>query len=183
MTLTISHKIPVEKAYYIVGFADGEGSFNISFRKRDDYLIGWKLSPVFNVSQKEKTILTIIKKHLKCGSIRFRNDNVYVYEVTNKKALIDIILPFFSKYRFLSCKKKKDFSRFVKLIQIVYQGNKSKTYSDLQNVLNLLTEISSLNSRKYKDKEILERAALFYEKNKAKIHELNRKSSETTRQT
>ncbi len=34
------NKIPIEKAYYIVGFADGEGSFNISFRKRDDYLIG-----------------------------------------------------------------------------------------------------------------------------------------------
>ena len=168
MTLTISHKIPVEKPYYIVGFTDGEGSFNISFRKRDDYLIGWKLSPVFNVSQKEKTIFTIIKKHLKCGSIRFRNDNVYVYEVTNKKALIDIIIPFFLNIDFLSCKKNKDFSRFVKLIQLVYQGNNSKTYSDIQNVLNLSTEISSLNSRKYKDEEILERAALFYEKTKLK---------------
>ena len=31
------NKIPLKAAYYIVGFADGEGSFNISFRKRDDY--------------------------------------------------------------------------------------------------------------------------------------------------
>jgi hypothetical protein len=29
-----------DKSFYIVGFADGEGSFNISFRKRDDYFLG-----------------------------------------------------------------------------------------------------------------------------------------------
>lgn len=54
-------QINIKKAWYIVGFADGEGSFNLSWRKRDDYLIGWKVSPVFNISQKEKTILSIIK--------------------------------------------------------------------------------------------------------------------------
>lgn len=69
-------KIPIDKAYYIVGFSDGEASFNVSFRKRDDYLIGWKMSPVFTISQKEKTILCIVKKYLQCGTIRFRNDNV-----------------------------------------------------------------------------------------------------------
>ncbi len=185
------NEIPIEKAYYIVGFADREGSFNICFRKKDDYLIGQKLSPVFNISQKEKTILTVIKKYLKCGTIRFKKDNVYVYEVDNKNALIHIIIPFFSKYKFLSDKKKKDFSRFLKLVKIVSQENKSKTYSDIQNVLKLLTEISSTSSRKYSNfvrgtnlfEDILERAALFYEKNKAKIDKLNIKSSETTRQT
>lgn len=45
-------QINIKKAWYIVGFADGEGSFNLSWRKRDDYLIGWKVSPVFNISQK-----------------------------------------------------------------------------------------------------------------------------------
>lgn len=94
-------------AFYISGFSDGEGSFNASFRKRNDYLIGWKISPVFNISQKEKQILALIQKHLGCGTIRFRKDNVWPFEVDNKTALIKIIIPFFTKYGFLSEKKRR----------------------------------------------------------------------------
>jgi intein-encoded DNA endonuclease-like protein len=58
-------------AFYIAGFTDGEGSFNVSFRKREDYLLGWKITPVFNISQKEKSILALVKHHLECGTLRF----------------------------------------------------------------------------------------------------------------
>lgn len=36
----------LQMSHYTVGFADGEGSFNVSFRQRDDYLIGWKIRPL-----------------------------------------------------------------------------------------------------------------------------------------
>jgi intein-encoded DNA endonuclease-like protein len=100
--------------HYITGFADGEGSFNVSFRKRNDYLIGWKITPVFNISQKERDILAIIKNHLQCGTIRFRKDNVWVYEVDNHNALKTQIIPFFKQYPFLSTKKKERFCSFSK---------------------------------------------------------------------
>ena len=45
----------------------------------------------------------MIKKHLKCGTIRYRKDGVWVFEVDNKTALINTIVPFFS----LSCHLKK----------------------------------------------------------------------------
>lgn len=170
-----------EKSWYIVGFADGEGSFNCSWRKRDDFLIGWKIAPVFNISQKERTILGIIKQHFGCGTIRFRKDGVWVYEVDNKNTLISTIIPFFKKHPFLSEKKKRDFARFSKMVKIVYQGNKSKTYSNVSCLLQLANEISAKHSRKYSDKEILDRAAEFWAKNHFKITDLN--SSETTRQT
>ena len=67
--------------YYIAGFTDGEG---VSFRKRDDFLIGWKITPVFNISQDEQGVLVWIKKILNCGTIRFRKDGVWVFEVENK---------------------------------------------------------------------------------------------------
>ena len=95
MNILHVNQINRDTAFYISGFSDGEGSFNVSFRKRDDYLIGWKMSPVFNISQKEKSILALIKKHLGCGTIRFRKDNVWVFEVDNRKALIDKIITFF----------------------------------------------------------------------------------------
>ncbi len=171
------NQINIKKAWYIVGFADGEGSFNLSWRKRDDYLIGWKVSPVFNISQKEKTILSIIKSHLKCGTIRFRNDAVWVYEVNNKNALIEKIIPFFQKFRFLSEKKKRDFARFIKIVKIVYQGHKTKTYDDVTALLKLISDIEHKHSRKYTDQEILDRASDFWLKNKSKIEDANMKHS------
>ncbi len=110
----IVKKIPTNKAYSIVGFSDGEGSFHTSFRKRDDSLVGWKITPVFNRSQKQRDILAIIKRYLKCGTIRYRNDHVWVYEVTDKTALKTTIIPFFKNYRFLSEKKKLIFHVFKK---------------------------------------------------------------------
>ena len=177
--------IPTKIAYYISGFADGEGSFNISFRKRDDFLLGWKVSPVFNISQKEKTILALIKHHLGCGTIRFRKDNVWVYEVNNIKSIQQIIIPFFTKFGFLSEKKKKYFVRSKKIVEIK-QEKKALTYNDIKSILQLLTQVESKKSRKYNDCEILERASLFWEKNQDKIRKLNTlslESSETTRQT
>ena len=41
--------IPVNIGHYLAGFADGEGSFNISFRPRNDYKMPWKISPCFNI--------------------------------------------------------------------------------------------------------------------------------------
>ena len=53
-----------ELGSYLAGFADGEGSFNISFRKRSDYREPWKISACFNVSQKEKPILELCQRTL-----------------------------------------------------------------------------------------------------------------------
>ena len=61
---------------YLAGFADGEGSFNASFRPRQDYKPPWKISLCFNVSQKDKVILALFKRHLGCGPLRGRPDGV-----------------------------------------------------------------------------------------------------------
>jgi hypothetical protein len=45
--------VPIELGNYLAGFADGEGSFNVSFRKRNDYRLPWKISLCFNISQSE----------------------------------------------------------------------------------------------------------------------------------
>lgn len=176
------------KSYYITGFADGEGSFNTSFRVRHDYLLGWKMSPVFNISQKQRDILAIIKSHLKCGTIRFRKDGAWVYEVDNRNTIKTQIIPFFEKHPFLSIKKKKDFIRFKQIIKVL-ERNKSTTLADLQEICQLVDEIESKSSRKYTNDEILTRANEFWARNSEKINHINIKhnnnqlSSETTRQT
>jgi hypothetical protein len=44
------HEIPPDIGYYLAGFTDGEGSFNVSFRPRSDYKSPWKISLCFNIS-------------------------------------------------------------------------------------------------------------------------------------
>ena len=107
-------QIPPHIGWYFAGFADGEGSFNVSLRRKD-YSVGWQLCPSFNVSQRDITVLALYKRWLKCGTLRTRQDGVVYYEVISIPALKEVILPFFEKYNFLSASKKKNFSIFRKI--------------------------------------------------------------------
>src|SRR6267378_7790551 len=64
---------------YLAGFANGEGSFNLSFRPRGDYRQPWKISLCFNVSQRDPTGLMLLNQHLRCGTMRQREDGVWYY--------------------------------------------------------------------------------------------------------
>lgn len=173
--------IPEKHGYYIAGFADSEGSFNVSFRLRKDYLIGWKITPVFNISQNERDILAWIKHILKCGTIRFRKDGVWVFEVQNLKALNEQILPFFDRFGFYSKKKKLQYQKFKKICKILKQTT-SNTFETVQQILILQNE-SKVNTsnkmQKYSDTFILQRAEYYWNKNKQQIENKNKESSET----
>lgn len=107
--------------YYIAGFVDGEGSFNVSLKQRPDYKTTWKLTASFNVSQKDRTILAWLKKILGCGALRERSDGVVYFEVTNINALHNSILPFFERFNFISAKKKQAFSIFSRIVVKMYK--------------------------------------------------------------
>lgn len=107
--------------YYIAGFTDGEGSFNVSIKKRDDYAKDWKITASFNISQKDRVILAWIKKILGCGTLRERKDGVVYYEVTNITSLYETIIPFFVKYNFISSRKKTNFSIFKEIVEMMYK--------------------------------------------------------------
>ena len=102
-------------AYYLVGFVDGEGSFNVSLRPRKDYKNKWRISLSFNVSQNEDTVLKVLMKTLKCGTIRKRYDGVYYFEVTKLKDILACVIPFFNTFSFISYKKRINFIIFSKI--------------------------------------------------------------------
>jgi len=134
-------------AYYLTGFADGEGSFMIVVRKRLDYKIKWKISLAFNVSQKESYILSQFKKHLKCGSLRKRKDGVYYYEVNNLNAIHENIIPFFKKYSFLSQNKKYQFSLFIKAAKLI-KDNKHLTKDGFKEIITIRDKMNRGGNRK-----------------------------------
>src|SRR5215831_6418203 len=115
-------KIPAEIGWYLAGFTDGEGSFNVSFRPREDYGFPWKISLCFNVSQRDEVILSKFKRYLGCGTMRQRQDGVWYFEVNNLAAIRDNVIPFFEHFGFLSAKKQRDFAKFKRLALLLSEG-------------------------------------------------------------
>ncbi len=156
MTSLNVKEIPDKIGYYLAGFADGEGSFNLSFRKRKDYSMPWKVSLCFNVSQKDKVILALYKRHLKCGTLRGRDDGVWYYEVNNFTAIQENVIPFFRKFGFLSAKKKRDFAKFMQIANLIADGEHLKK-SGIRRILDIRKTMNDggVGRRKYGDAEIL----------------------------
>lgn len=156
-----------EIGYYLAGFADGEGSFNVSFRPRQDYKSPWKVSLCFNISQKDRVILALYKRYLGCGTLRGRPDGVWYFEVNNLIAIREKVIPFFRRYTFLSAKKKRDFAKFCELAFLIEDEN-HLTEEGIKKILEIRRNMNDGGKRKYSEIEILKR---FQE------------SSETIRQT
>ena len=150
------NKIPDRIGYYLAGFADGEGSFNLSFRKRRDYSQPWKISLCFNVSQRDKVILTLFKRHLKCGTLRSRKDGVWYFEVNNFRAINENVIPFFNRFGFLSAKKKRDFAKFKQIANLI-SGGAHRNPEGIGQILEIRREMNDggAGRRKYSDAEIV----------------------------
>ena len=147
-------RIPDRIGYYFAGFVDGEGSFHLSFRRRRDYTLPWKVSLCLNVSQKDKVVLALFKRHLKCGTIRYKSDDVWMYEVNNLIAIRENVIPFFKRFGFLSARKKRDFAIFRRMAELMNE----KAHLDKPGIVELLKlrrEMNDGGKRKYTEQEIL----------------------------
>ena len=167
--LDVSH-IPEPLGSYVAGFTDGEGSFNVSFRKRKDYAVPWKVSLCFNVSQRDPVVLVAMKKLLECGTMRQRQDGVWYYEVNNFTAIVENVIPFFDRFGFISTKKQRDFAKFKQLALMLKSG-RHLSQGGIAEILTIRRDMNDggARRRKYSDDSINE---LFDP----------RESSETTRQ-
>jgi hypothetical protein len=147
-------QLPSEIGWYLAGFADGEGSFNVSFRPRPDYPVPWKVSLCFNISQRDPVVLALFKRHLECGTMRQRQDGVWYYEVNNLTPIRENVIPFFGRFHFLSAKKKRDFAKFVQLAELMKQG-RHLTRDGIEEILEIRSEMNDGGKRRYVDADIM----------------------------
>ena len=148
--------IPADVGCYLAGFTDGEGSFNISFRPRQDYRLPWKAALCFNISQRDPVILSQFKRHLECGTMRQRQDGVWYYEVNSMKPILENVIPFFRRFHFLSAKKKRDFAKFVELAEL-FKAGKHLCREGIEEILRIRRDMNDGGKRKYSDEDILGR--------------------------
>ena len=139
-----------ELRFFLAGFVEGEGSFNVSLRRKPDYKVKWQVVMSFNVSQKDPTLLKILKQELRCGIIKIRKrDNLYSFDATNPKDVIQKIIPYFQKYPVRSDSKKKNFSIFCQIAKLMGKGE-HRNLVGLRLILKLREAINVGKGRKRK---------------------------------
>lgn len=149
------NEVPESVGFYFAGFVDGEGSFNLSFRRRSDYKLPWKVSLCLNVSQKDRLILELLQKHLQCGTIRYKSDGVWFFEVNNLAAIREHVIPFFNRFSFLSAKKKRDFAIFKRMACLMSEGAHLRK-DGIMELLKLRRKMNDGGKRKYDDQAVLD---------------------------
>ena len=142
--------------FFLAGFVEGEGSFNVSLRRKADYKVNWQVVMSFNVSQKDPTLLYLLQRELGCGIIKIRKiDNLYSFDTTNPEDIIQKIVPYFQKYPVQSDSKKKNFSLFCEIAELMENGQ-HRNLTGLRKILQLREKINEGKgrTRKYGIKDI-----------------------------
>lgn len=120
---------------WIIGFVDGEGCFSISFVRQNDkanrkgYRTGYQIGHEFALTQGQGSVSSLhaVKDFFGVGGVyenkRYDNhtESLYRYVVRKRSDLVEVIIPFFSRYR-LRTAKDKDFTKFVKCVEIINAG-------------------------------------------------------------
>lgn len=80
--------------WFVTGFTDGEGSFSIRLRKKSSSLFGFHTSIVYSIGAEINPLNLNLLEKVKdyfggAGSIS-KSGNMYIYEVSSLKALIDV---------------------------------------------------------------------------------------------
>lgn len=129
---------------YIAGLCQAYGSFSVVLRRTKQNKEGYlNLAPVFTLkSNKYKDLILEIQK--KWGNIGFwyyqEKDNIR-YQVSNQKDLLNVVIPFFMKYKLRSGKLLS----FLKFKYIVETMATKAHHNNRQNLLSLIVIASHLN--------------------------------------
>ena len=148
---------PPNIGWYLSGFSDGEGSFNVSLRQRPDHKIHWQVVLTFNVAQRDVTNLLLLQKYLQCGRLQKRKDGIHYFVVTNYIEIVEKVLPFFKRFPLQSKSKAKNFEIFKRIAMIVYSGE-HLVHRGFMKVVELREKINEGKGRKrkYEKRDVME---------------------------
>jgi hypothetical protein len=116
------------EAQWVVGFVDGEGCFFVGINKHSEMTSGFQVLPEFTVVQHQRDIqlLHALKEFFGCGVVRTNHAERMAYRVRSLDHLNERIVPFFEKHS-LKSKKRVDFVKFRKVLQLMTMGEHLKS--------------------------------------------------------
>ena len=144
---------------YVTGFVDGEGSFLVSFSKREKMRMGIEVRPAFTVSQHERSrgILESLQRFFRCGTVRFnKRDRTWKYEVRSLRDLIEKIIPHFESHPLLTS-KCSDFERFVIVCRMMRQDAHLEP-DGIRRIIDLAYGMNNAGARRIERNHLLKDA-------------------------
>ena len=141
---------------YVTGFTDGEGSFLVSFNRREKLMTGLEVRPSFSLSQHERSrkILSHVQRFFGCGSIRYdRHDQTYKYEVRSLDDLWERIIPHFVSFP-LQTAKRNDFETFMNICSLM-RMSKHRTRQGIEKIMTLAYSMNNLGARRFEFRDLL----------------------------
>ena len=125
--LYVQHLPGKLEAHWVVGFVDGEGWLFVGSNPHPEMTSGYQVLPEFTVVQHRRDIplLYALKKFFGCGVVRSNHGERMAYRVRSLDHLNQRVVPFFQKHP-LRSKKRVDFSKFRKVLQLMNQGDHLK---------------------------------------------------------
>ncbi len=145
----------LDKAWWLVGFVDGEGTFSANIFRNKTSKLGWQCFPEFVVTQGEKSFsaLEAIQELLGCGEIYINRrkdnhkENLVRYCVRSREDLRNTIVPFFEQYP-LRTEKKKDFMKFSNILTMMDQ-NKHLNANGLKEIAQIVQTMNRKQKSAY----------------------------------
>ena len=131
-----------ELNWHITGFVEGDGSFPIVLSPVPDKKFGWLIQPRFEIelrNNKDSLImLRIIQRVIGLNPTIDELENSFKLNVTNRRILLEKVVPFFGRYRLAL--KRAEFDLFRK----VTESLEAKEHLEEDGFRQIITEIFSL---------------------------------------
>jgi hypothetical protein len=126
------NKIKGITPWFITGFVDAEGCFNMKISKDKTHYIGWSVSPRFLIGLHKKDLALLKEIQTFFGGIGkiHSSKNTAIYSVSRQKDIFQYIVPHFDSYP-LQSSKILNYSAWKKSIFII-QAGKHKTAEGLK---------------------------------------------------
>jgi hypothetical protein len=127
--------------WFITGFVDAEGSFQISIVKNKELKIGWRVQPNFQIGlhEKDRALLDLIRSSLGVGQIYKHSRDSFQYEVQTLKEL-EVIIDHLDKYPLIT-QKWSDYELFKQALLII----KNKEHLTMEGLKKILSIKASMN--------------------------------------
>jgi len=141
---------------WLVGFVDGEGSFNvITVEKMSNAAstlsISYKVWLHFQITQHSRDTLLMerIVTYLGCGSVKKRNNDAVDFKLNKFELLNNIIIPFFLKNPLQSA-KILDFQSFIEAARIIESKPSrqwtTEQFNKIKNIQSIMNKYTKENS-------------------------------------
>jgi hypothetical protein len=144
--------------WHITGFVDGDGSFPVILSPVADKKFGWLIQPRFQIELRNNSdsfaMLKIIARTMHIKENIIQGDNFVKIIVTNRRLLLEKVIPFFQEYK--PVLKQDDFQ----LLKYVSQSLDAKKHLEDEGFKEIARELFSLQKdgedrRKWKITDLL----------------------------